>query len=151
MDCAGKGIYIGEFGERLRDYGYHMKDTNRGFFPFLFGRGNDYWPGVTPSSTYKYSMRKEQWDNNRGKVHQQKSLDYKNDLYEDMTQKINFAITLERTAVRKLIEQELSAKLTGDKKFKLTSPNRSKEKGKASPTKVSPTKSPDRIKKQPEI
>ena len=85
MDCAGKGIYIGEYGERIRDYGYHMKDTNRGFFPFFFGRGNDYWPGVTPTSTYKYSSRKEQWNNSRGKVNEKTTLENKNDLYEDMT------------------------------------------------------------------
>ena len=46
-DSKGVRIDIGDFGDRIRDYGHFLKDTDRGFFPFTLGKGHDYWAEMT--------------------------------------------------------------------------------------------------------
>lgn len=42
-DAKGIPIDIGDFGERIREYGHFLKDVGRGFSPFMLGRGRDFW------------------------------------------------------------------------------------------------------------
>ena len=42
-DAKGVPIDIGDFGERIREYGHFLKDVGRGFAPFMLGRGRDFW------------------------------------------------------------------------------------------------------------
>ena len=38
-DCAGVRIDIGDFSDRIREYGTFLQDMDRGFFPFWYGTG----------------------------------------------------------------------------------------------------------------
>ena len=105
-ESKGVRIDIGDFGDRIRDYGHFLKDTDRGFFPFTLGKGHDYWAEMTYGLPIRLSIQKEMWYSNRGKAHHKQDTDFKTDLYEDINQKINFALTVERAQVRKIIEQE---------------------------------------------
>ena len=44
-DSIGKFLDIGHFGERIVDYGNYVREIKKEFYPFWFGKGNDYWPG----------------------------------------------------------------------------------------------------------
>ena len=67
-ESIGKRLDIGDFGERIINYGNYIKDMDKGFFPFILGKNNDYWAELPFSATLKMNEKKERWILSRGKV-----------------------------------------------------------------------------------
>ena len=55
-DCAGVRIDIADFSDRIREYGNWLQDMDRGFFPFWYGNGLDYWAGMSYGLPLKVSL-----------------------------------------------------------------------------------------------
>ena len=100
-DCKGIPIDIGDFGERVREYGYFLKDVGRGFSPFLLGRGRDFYPDMNFGVPFTMNAEKQEWYTQRGKAYEKLEQLYREDLLEEVTRKINTAIHVERNTTRK--------------------------------------------------